>query len=60
MQAAQFVQVIEDRQGLKVGCIEEIAFRQGFINTEQINEIAQPLLKSGYGKYLLDLISENE
>ncbi|MCK5781424.1 MAG: glucose-1-phosphate thymidylyltransferase RfbA [Flavobacteriales bacterium] len=56
MQAGQFVQVIEERQGLKVGCIEEIAFRQGFINKNTLREIAQPLLKSGYGEYLLSLI----
>lgn len=55
MQASQFVQVIEQRQGLKVGCIEEIAYRKGFINKEQLVALAQPLLKSGYGKYLLDL-----
>ncbi len=58
MQAGQFVQVIEERQGLKIGCIEEIAFRNGFINEEQLKELATPLLKSGYGKYLLDLIHE--
>ncbi len=59
MQAGQFVEVIEERQGLKVGCIEEIAFQQGFINEEKLAEIAQPLLKSGYGKYLLDLIEKD-
>jgi glucose-1-phosphate thymidylyltransferase len=56
MQASQFVQVIEDRQGLKIGCIEEIAYRQGFINEAQLRAIAEPLLKSGYGTYLLNLI----
>jgi glucose-1-phosphate thymidylyltransferase len=55
MQAAQFVQVIEERQGLKIGCIEEVAFRKGFINREQLGELAEPLLKSGYGEYLLNL-----
>jgi len=55
MQAGQFVQVIEDRQGLKVGCIEEVAFRMGFITKEQLHEIAKPLVKSGYGKYLMEL-----
>ena len=56
MQAGQFVEVIEERQGLKVGCIEEIAWRQGFINDEQLVEIAQPLKKSGYGDYLEKII----
>ncbi|MFN8282415.1 MAG: glucose-1-phosphate thymidylyltransferase RfbA [Chitinophagales bacterium] len=56
MQASQFVQVIEQRQGLKVGCIEEIAYRKKFITAEQLNAIAQPLLKSGYGQYLLDIL----
>lgn len=55
MQAGQFVQVIEERQGLKIGCIEEIAYRMGFISREQLHRIAQPLLKSGYGNYLLNL-----
>jgi glucose-1-phosphate thymidylyltransferase len=57
MQAAQFVQVIETRQGLKVGCIEEVAYRKGFIDQEQLQRLAQPLLKSGYGNYLLDLVN---
>jgi glucose-1-phosphate thymidylyltransferase len=56
MQASQFVQVIEQRQGLKVGCIEEEAFRQGFISREQLKTLAEPLMKSGYGKYLMDLL----
>jgi len=55
-QASQFVQVIETRQGLKVGCIEEQAYRNGFINKEQVQKLAEPLLKSGYGKYLLQMI----
>ena len=55
MQAGQFVQVIEERQGLKIGCIEEIAFRNGFIDKAQLRELAEPLLKSGYGTYLLNL-----
>ncbi|WP_341902686.1 glucose-1-phosphate thymidylyltransferase RfbA [Fluviicola taffensis] len=58
MQAGQFVQVIEERQGLKVGCIEEIAYRNGFISASQLQEIAQPLLKSGYGAYLLQLLKK--
>jgi len=56
MQAGQFVQVIEERQGLKIGCIEEVAFRMGFINREELIEAAQPLVKSGYGQYLLNLV----
>ena len=55
MQAGQFVQVIEERQGLKIGCIEEVAFRMGYIDKKQLDSIAQPLVKSGYGKYLLNL-----
>ncbi|MBB6004679.1 glucose-1-phosphate thymidylyltransferase RfbA [Arcicella rosea] len=56
MQAGQFVQVIEERQGLKVGCIEEVAYRMGFIDEEQLRKVAEPLVKSGYGKYLLGLL----
>jgi glucose-1-phosphate thymidylyltransferase len=56
MQAGQFVQVLEERQGLKVGCIEEIAWRQGFITSEQLRELAEPLKKSGYGEYLLNIL----
>ena len=56
MQAGQFVQVIEERQGLKVGCIEEIAWRQGFITEQQLKDLAEPLKKSGYGEYLLGLL----
>jgi len=55
MQAGQFVQVIEERQNLKIGCIEEVAYRMGYINKEQLHAIAQPLAKSGYGEYLLKL-----
>lgn len=55
MQASHFVQVIEERQGIKIGCIEEIAFQQGFININQLHVLAEPLKKSGYGKYLLSL-----
>lgn len=57
MQAGQFVQVIEERQGLKVGCIEEVAWRQGFISDAQLEQLALPLKKSGYGEYLLGLLS---
>ncbi|MFN5325469.1 MAG: glucose-1-phosphate thymidylyltransferase RfbA [Bacteroidota bacterium] len=55
LQASQFVQVIEERQGLKIGCIEEIAYRKGFINRQQLLSIAEPLRKSGYGEYLINL-----
>jgi len=55
MQASQFVQVIEDRQGLKIGCIEEVAYRKGYINKKQLMKLAEGLLKSGYGKYLMNL-----
>ena len=56
MQAGQFVQVIEERQGLKIGAIEEAAFKMGFIDAEQLKVLAQPLLKSGYGTHLLSII----
>ncbi|MEN8138231.1 MAG: glucose-1-phosphate thymidylyltransferase RfbA [Bacteroidota bacterium] len=60
MQASQFVQVIEERQGLKVGCIEEVAFQRGFINANELEEIAKSLIKSGYGEYLLSLIHQTK
>jgi glucose-1-phosphate thymidylyltransferase len=56
MQASQFVQVIEERQGLKIGCIESVAYRSGFIDSNQLRKLAEPLVKSGYGQYLLNLI----
>ena len=59
MQANQYVQLIEERQGRKIGCIEEAAYRMGYINEEKLLEIAEPLRKSGYGEYLIDLI-ENQ
>ena len=55
MQAGQFVQVIEERQGLRIGAIEEVAYKKGFIDKKQLQELAKPLLKSGYGEYLLRL-----
>jgi glucose-1-phosphate thymidylyltransferase len=58
MQAGQFVQVIEERQGLKVGCIEEVAFKNGFISEDELKQIASPLVKSGYGTYLMNLIKK--
>ena len=60
IQASQFVQVIEDRQGRKIGCIEEAAYKMGFIDSDQLQKLAQPLLKSGYGEYLMSLIDEHE
>ena len=56
MQAGQFVQVIEERQGMKIGCIEEVAYRMGYITADQLETIAKPLVKSGYGQYLLNLL----
>lgn len=58
MQAGQFVQVIEERQGLKVGCIEEVAWRKGFIDSKHLKTLAEPLRKSGYGEYLLGLLKQ--
>ncbi len=58
MQAGQFVQVIEERQGLKIGCIEEIAYRSGFIDAAQLQAIAEPLMKSGYGQYLMNILKQ--
>lgn len=58
MQASQFVQVIEERQGIKIACIEEIAYKQGFIDKEQLHKLATPLLKSGYGAYLESLLKQ--
>jgi glucose-1-phosphate thymidylyltransferase len=60
MQAANFVQIIEKRQGLKIGCIEEQAYRMGFIDDAQLRQVAAPLLKSGYGEYLMGLLREGE
>ena len=60
MQAGQYVQTIEDRQGLGVGCIEAVAYSRGFINKEQLRKLAEPLVKSGYGNYLLSILEEEE
>jgi glucose-1-phosphate thymidylyltransferase len=60
MQAAQFVQVIEERQGLKIGCIEEVAYRRGFITKSQLQKLAEPLVKSGYGDYLMGLVNKGK
>lgn len=59
MQAGQYVQVIEERQGLKIGCIEEVAYKMNFINENELKALAEPLLKSGYGQYLLNLIKKD-
>ena len=56
--ASEFVRVIEKRQGNKIGCIEEVAYRMGFISKEKLAEIAEPLKKSGYGNYLLGLVEK--
>ena len=56
--ASEYVKVIEKRTGIKIGCIEEVAYRQGFINREQLSDIAEPLVKSGYGKYLLSIVEQ--
>ena len=58
MQANQYVQVIEERQGRKIGCIEEAAYRMGYINDAKLLEIAEPLRKSGYGEYLVNLLKK--
>lgn len=57
MQAGQFIEVIEDRQGLKIGCIEEVAYEMGFINAEQLEQLANKYMKSGYGEYLMNLLN---
>ncbi|MDX1906797.1 MAG: glucose-1-phosphate thymidylyltransferase RfbA [Bacteroidia bacterium] len=59
MQAGNFVQIIEQRQGLKIGCIEEIAFRMGFMDADQLRQVAEPLMKSGYGEYLMRVLAES-
>jgi glucose-1-phosphate thymidylyltransferase len=60
MQAAAFVQAVEERQGIKIGCIEEVAYREGYIDADRLRALAEPLLKSGYGEYLLDVLAETE
>jgi glucose-1-phosphate thymidylyltransferase len=60
MHAAAFVQAVEERQGIKIGCIEEVAYREGYIDAARLRALAEPLLKSGYGEYLLDVLAETE
>ncbi|MBA2531131.1 MAG: glucose-1-phosphate thymidylyltransferase RfbA [Nocardioidaceae bacterium] len=60
MHAAAFVQAVEERQGIKIGCIEEVAFREGLVDAARLRELAEPLRKSGYGEYLLDVLAEHE
>ena len=59
LEAAQFIETIEKRQGLKINCPEEVAYRMGFIDAEQLTQLAEPLVKSGYGRYLLELIDRD-
>nr|MBA3233808.1 glucose-1-phosphate thymidylyltransferase [Propionibacteriales bacterium] len=59
MQASAFVQAVEDRQGIKIGCIEEVAYREGYIDDDQLSALAEPLRKSGYGDYLLQVLAES-
>ena len=59
MQAAGFIETIEKRQGLKVACVEEIAYHMGYINAEQLESLARPLLKSNYGRYLMELLKHD-
>jgi glucose-1-phosphate thymidylyltransferase len=59
LQAASFVETIQQRQGLKIACIEEIAYRKGFIDANQLRRLAAPLIQSGYGTYLLQLLEDN-
>jgi glucose-1-phosphate thymidylyltransferase len=60
MEAGDFIRIVEERQGLKVSCVEEIAYRMGFINAGQLENLAKPLMKNGYGRYLMSLIERNE
>jgi glucose-1-phosphate thymidylyltransferase len=60
MQAANFIETIEERQGLKIACVEEIAYRMGYIGSDQLEELARPLIKNGYGQYLMDILKYEE
>jgi glucose-1-phosphate thymidylyltransferase len=59
MQAGDFIRIVEERQGLKVSCVEEIAYRMGFIDASQLQNLAEPLIKNGYGRYLMDILERN-
>jgi glucose-1-phosphate thymidylyltransferase len=56
MQAANFIETIEERQGLKIACVEEIAYRMGYISSDQLEKLARPLMNNGYGQYLMDIL----
>jgi glucose-1-phosphate thymidylyltransferase len=60
LQAANFIETIESRQGLKIACVEEVAYRMGFIDAAQLERLAQPLLKNTYGQYLMDLLRQDD
>ena len=60
LQAANFIETIESRQGLKIACVEEVAYRMGYIDAVQVERLAQPLLKNGYGQYLVNLLQQEE
>jgi len=60
MQASNYIETIEERQGLKVACLEEIAYRMGYIGAEEVENLARPLMKNGYGQYLLDLLKHED
>lgn len=60
LQAANFIETIESRQGLKIACVEEVAYRMGYIDAVQLERLAQPLLKNGYGQYLINLLQQEE
>lgn len=59
LEAANFIEAIETRQGLKIACLEEVAYRMGYINKDQLQELALPLMQSGYGEYLIQIINTN-
>jgi glucose-1-phosphate thymidylyltransferase len=60
MEAGDFIRIVEERQGLKVSCVEEIAYRMGFINAAQLEALAKPLMKNGYGRYLMGVLDQDQ